>query len=603
MNSKPFLLLIFLFFLIAISQLLILKPHLNYGFSDVDWGFLSIYKTQNPYSLPQFIYNLTNSGTLGGVYTHQIYYIGLQNEFFGLNFEKYHLTTHFFKILATIFSFPIFLVISASMPVAFIATILFSFSYSAVGAMYTVVTSGDYSAISIMELFFVAYWYILKRNLTNTGLLLIAFILFILTIFLSTERMYPMPLFIELIEFFLIWNRRKSLKNILDLPRSFYIRNIGILLPIILIFFVKPLIFLDFFLRNGMELIHRINLGNWNLILTPFIALGSIVSVQISNGSEILRIESFFQFLELIMIPMLTLILLTLIICVAVFNRSIVILKKMIFLMVVSIILLYILSVHFVDHLINFQSLTQALVGLYILIVAFVSFKYWIKEKEQIYIGLFAGPFLAFVYILLTWLGAATSEVFSGVHRYLTIPSLGISFFLATIIVIIFQKSPLKKITPIVLIIFIFFLLWTDFIVINNFFDFQLNNGFGFKDQKHMRMQLKPYLNNLSDDEPSIFYFDFPEDNGNSYFYDNTIRGGFQSWMLWDEKINFNKGLVPTLLWNQSQILASLIVKKGDKSYFIYEGRNYSISNFYAFRLNGKRVNNIKGEILRNLGL
>ena len=363
MNSKPFLLLIFLFFLIAISQLLILKPHLNYGFSDVDWGFLSIYKTQNPYSLPQFIYNLTNSGTLGGVYTHQIYYIGLQNEFFGLNFEKYHLTTHFFKILATIFSFPIFLVISASMPVAFIATILFSFSYSAVGAMYTVVTSGDYSAISIMELFFVAYWYILKRNLTNTGLLLIAFILFILTIFLSTERMYPMPLFIELIEFFLIWNRRKSLKNILDLPRSFYIRNIGILLPIILIFFVKPLIFLDFFLRNGMELIHRINLGNWNLILTPFIALGSIVSVQISNGSEILRIESFFQFLELIMIPMLTLILLTLIICVAVFNRSIVILKKMIFLMVVSIILLYILSVHFVDHLINFQSLTQAWVG------------------------------------------------------------------------------------------------------------------------------------------------------------------------------------------------------------------------------------------------
>lgn len=603
MKPKSILFLILLTIFIVISQLLILKPHLDYGFSDVDWGFLSIYKSQNPYNISQFIYNLTNNGTMGGVYTHQIYYIGLQNEFFGFNFEKYQLTTHFFKILAIIFSFPIFLAISDSMSVAFIATILFAFSYSAVGTMYTVVTSSDYSAIFSMGLFFLMYWYILRKKSTNWCSLLITFILLVITIFLSTERMYPIPFFVGLTEFFLIWNKRKLSENTPHLSKDFLIRNAFILLPVILVFFIRPFIFLDFFLRNGLELIHKINLGDWNLILTPLIALGSIVTVQISSGFETVRIDNFFQYLELIIIPLLILLLLTLIICIGVFNRSITILYKIIFLTIISVILLYILSVHFVEHLINSQSLTQALIGLYILILAYISFKFWEKRREQIYLGLFVGPLFAFIYILLTWLGAATSEIFSGVHRYLTIPSIGINFFIATIIVIIFNKASLKRIRYIIPALFLSFLLWRDIIVIDNFFDFQLNNGFRLEDQVYMRMQLRSYLSDLSKEHPSLFYFDFPQDNKNSYFYDNTIRGGFQSWMLWNEKINFNKYLVPAILWNQPQLLFLSVAKNEDGVHFTYEGKTYNTDNFYAFRLRDKKVINIKEEILKDLSI
>ncbi len=55
----------------------------------MDWGFLSIYKTQNPYTIPPFIENFKQGGIRGGVYTHQIYYIGIQNHFLGLNFKSF----------------------------------------------------------------------------------------------------------------------------------------------------------------------------------------------------------------------------------------------------------------------------------------------------------------------------------------------------------------------------------------------------------------------------------------------------------------------------------------------------------------------------------
>src|SRR3989344_3469012 len=152
--------LLLLIVLVIISQIILLKPHLEYGFSDVDWGFLSIYKTQNPYSLSQFIEFLKRGGTLGGIYTHQIYYIGIQNDLFGLDFKFFQITTHTFKILAILSIFPLLLAISGSRLAAFLSTIFFAFSYSAVGTMYTVVTSSDYSAIFSMGIFATLYWYV-----------------------------------------------------------------------------------------------------------------------------------------------------------------------------------------------------------------------------------------------------------------------------------------------------------------------------------------------------------------------------------------------------------------------------------------------------------
>lgn len=595
---------IFLTIFIVISQIIILEPHLRYGFSDVDWGFLSIYKTQNPYKLSQFIDNIKIGGTTGGVYTHQIYYIGIQGDLFDLDFKSFQITTHVFKILATLAVFPLLLAISGSRLVAFIATILFGFSYSTVGTMYTVVTSNDYLAIFSMGLFFLSYIYVIKKNTGNWLWLLVTLILLVLTLFLSTERMYSIPLFIILIELFLIWTKKSKLqKNT--------IKRIAVILsPMVLIFLAQPLIFLDFILRNGSEIFKRVVIGNWNLILTPFIALGSIVVPN--NYTQYLgvaKIDNFFAFLDfLISGPMFILTLTTILIGMGISKRPYIFILQTLSATITFSIFLYVLASHFVDHLITMQSVLQALVGLYILAVALVSFRYWQSDKSRILIGLFAGPLIAFLYIVLTWVGAATSEVFSGAHRYLTIPSMGISIFIATLAVIIFQKLLylFKNFRYLKIISIIPFIPLLIFIRVNvgeiqDFFNYQLYHGFGAQDKQFMRSQLNSYLTNLSSDKPSLLYFDFTQDNLNGYYYDNTLLGGFGTWILWHKNINFKKELTPAVFWNNPELLKSSFQLQDGEKGFIYQGKFYLLNNFYAFKLKNKRVIDIKDEVLAQL--
>lgn len=590
---------------IIISQIILLEPHLKYGFSDVDWGFLSIYKTQNPYTIHQFIKNIEIGGTLGGVYTHQIYYIGIQNDIFGLNFKSFQITAHVFKILAILSVFPLFLAISGSSLVAFIATIIFGFSYSTVGTMYTVVTSSDYSAIFSMGIFTLLYWYIVKRNIGNWLILFLLFLLLILTLFLSTERMYQLPLFIALTEGFLVWQRQKLNKNTVK-------RLLVMFMPLILIFLAKPMIFLSYFLSHGGEIVQRISAGNWNLLLTPVIALGSIISLpEYTKFLGVPRMDNFGSFLDfLISGPLLILILVTIAFATLIFKKFYIIIFQIVVLMILFSIILYILGTHFFDHQISIGSIVQALVGFYILSLSIVSLTYWINHKDRLLIGLFIGPFLAFLYIFLTWIGAATSEVFVGVHRYLTIPALFMSLFLANLFGIIFlklwklpQNIKYLKILSVAPLLLLIFFINTNVKEIQYFFNYQLISGFGAADKNLMRSQLNSYLNNLSNDRPSLFYFDITEDQINGYYYDNTLLGGFASWMLWHPSINFNKDLAPKAFWNNPELLKASVQSKNGEKVIIFEKKVYNINNFYAFKLKDKKVVDIKDEILSHIGL
>lgn len=591
MKTKKYLLFLILAVFITWSQLILLKPHLQYGFSDVDWGFLSIYKTENPYSPSQFIEFLKRGGTLGGVYTHQIYYIGIQEHFFGLDFKSFHLTTHFFKILATLSSYPVLFVISGSGLVALIGTILFGFSYTGVGTMYTVVTSNDYLAIFLMNIFLTIYFYIVKKNTGNWFYLLGLLIFLVLALFWSTERIYPLPLFVVLLELFMFWTKRKLEKN--SLKRIFVLLS-----PVIIIFIIKPTIFLSFVLDHGVEIAQRVSLGNWNLILTPFIALGSII-VPHNYTKYLLPPGSIFTFTVV-----------TLILGLTIFKRPLKNTLHILLITSVFSIILYILASHFVDHLITQESIIQALVGFYILAIAIVSFNYWRREKERIFLGLFIGPFSAFLYIFLTWIGAATSEVFAGVHRYLTIPALFMSLFLANLFGIIFLKlwklpqniKYLKILSVAPLFLFILFIN-INVKEIQYFFNYQLISGFGLSDKQIMRSQLLNYLNNLSEDKSSLIYFDFTDDNNNGYYYDNTLLGGFGSWILWYKKINFNKNLVPITFWNNTPLLKSSYLEKEGRIGFLYNKVFFEMKDFYAFKLKDKKIIDIKSEILNHLGV
>ena len=598
--------LIILAIIVTLSQIIILKPHLQYGFSDVDWGYLNFYKMYDHFTLSQFIKDLKTPSPQGGVYTHQIYYVGIQYDLFGLNFKSFQATTHFFKILATIASLPIFLAISGSWLVAFISTVLFGFSYSAVGTMYTVVTSNDYLAIFSLGIFFLAYWYIVKNNIKNWFWLVLTLLLLLLTLFLSTERMYPLPLFIIIGELFLFLSQRKWIDK-----NTAIIRLSVLILPLILVFFFQPTAFLDFVSSNGSLLIKGMLAGNWNLGLIPFITLGSIiVPANYTHFLGVAKVDNFFQFLDFFMTgPFLILIITTSLLGLGLFKRPVFYILQIIVLTLIFCIFLYLAASHFIDNLISIASIIQAMVGLYILVLAFVSFKYWLISKDKLLIGLFTGPFFAYIYILLTWVGAAPGEVFAGAHRYLTIPALFMSLFLATVFVAISQRifNRLKDFKYFKFIAYAPMLLLVLFININakeiqNFFDSQLFNGFGATDKNFMRSQLGSYITNLSSKRSSLFYFDFTDDNFNGYYYDNTILGGFQSWMLWHDRINFNKELAPSLIFNKAALLPMLVKETDGQKGIYYDGKFYLPENFYAFQLKDKRVINIKPQILERLG-
>ena len=592
--------------IVTISQIIILRPHLEYGFSDVDWGYLNFYKMQNPYTLPQFIKNLKTPSPQGGVYTHQIYYMGIQYNLFNLDFKSFQATTHFFKILATITSFSIFLAISGSWLVAVIATILFGFSYSAVGTMYTVATSSDYSGIFSLGIFFLVYWYIVKKNIKGWFWLISTLLLLLLTLFLSTERMYPLPLFIVIGELFLLSTQRKWIDNKIAIKRLTVL-----ILPLILVFAFQPAAFLDFVANNGSILVKMILAGNWNLLLTPLIALGSIlIPFDYTHILGIAKIDNFFEFLNFFIEgPFLILISVTFLLGLGLFKKPISYIIQIIVLTLLSCIILYLTASHFTDHLIAAGSINQAIIGAYVLIFAYVSFRYWIFNRDQILIGLFVGPFFAFLFILLTWVGAAPAEVFSGAHRYLTIPALLMSLFLGTIFAVISKRlfNNLGKFKYFKFIAFAPLLLLVCFININvkeiqYFFNYQLFSGFGAQDKNYMRNQLVSYLSNLSTGQPAFFYFDFTEDNINSYYYDNTILGGFKSWMLWNDRINFNKELVPDMVLNNAALLPTLVKEIDGQRGIYYNGKLYLPENVYAFALKDKKVIDIKSQTLERLG-
>ncbi|MBI2600872.1 hypothetical protein HYW42_02865, partial [Candidatus Daviesbacteria bacterium] len=104
-NLQLFLLLILI---IGVSQYLFFGLVLNYGFTPDDWGLLLFYKTlgDNPLSQIPYVWSVKGAYTTG-----PIYFIGILNDFFGLNYQAYQITNIVLKTLATLSLFPLILIV------------------------------------------------------------------------------------------------------------------------------------------------------------------------------------------------------------------------------------------------------------------------------------------------------------------------------------------------------------------------------------------------------------------------------------------------------------------------------------------------------------
>lgn len=589
------------------SQLIILEPHLGYGFSDVDVGFLTSYRKFRQGDL-NLIENFWATFKKWGVYAHQSYYIGFQWELFGLDilsyqdFRPYQVTTHVFKTLATLAMFPFVLILSGSSLVAALTVILFAFSYGAVGTMYTIVTSSDYIGVLSMAIFLWVYALMIKGNKSGWWWLGLIGILFVLALYLSTERMYPLIPIVLVTEIFLMW-RNRSKESIVN-----GLKRLGVIFaPVILGLIIHPRIVLHFLLGDTASLADRLLAGEWFRLLYPFISLGSLI---LPNNYwrylGTLKVDSFADYLDFFISGPIIIFSISTIVLAFLISKKPIRFFLWTMIPVVSFgLLTYIIGSQFGGEL-DKQFLIPGLLGGYLISLVLAAFIEWLKRPDRLLVGLFTAPFFALLYITLTWLAQNIYLLPVGAHRYLTVPAFGVSLFWGFLITLMFRKLyyannftrvisflPLLMIIPIILI---------GANEIRDFFNSQLNNGFGAADKQMMRVQVVNQLDNFKTDRPSLFSFDFNEDHDNGYYYDNTILASFKQWMLWTDKVNFNEEIAPDSLWNKPEILPSIIAEKDGKRGFLYAEKFYEPEYFYAFKLKNKQVIDVTKETLTSLG-
>lgn len=640
-NRIPLSLLIFIVIvpLIFFLQSKLLAPHLRYGFADVDWGFLLSFKQFSAiYYDP--VNHLISAWRAWGVYTYQVYYMGILEHFFPIddfNFINFHKATHFFKFLSAITLFPLVLVLTSKRLLAALATILYAVAYPAVGPIYAAAVSGNYPAIAVMNLFLAYYIFIVKNNKMGVIWLGLGVFLFLLTLFLSTERMYPLIPLIILGEFFWVWIQKFSHSGI----RTSIIRVSIFLSPLVIYLLLKILggssAFGDVsgFFGNTKVIFQKISEGNWHLALYPQISLASLFFPREYwglIGSDKYALNSLVEYLGFSFGPFSLFFISTLFLSLLLSKRPLRFILVTSALAIVLNTITYILASHnlSIDKALRMHFDTMfmkaALVGAFILsLIVSLLIEWVLTDRERKYpLYLFLGSATAFLFIFLTWLPSDHNLLFLGVHRYLAIPAIGSSLFIATLITLLYEKinkiKILRNFSWIILLIIVP-LIQLNFYVVGKYFDKELNDaGTDGVGQIKMKSELLSYMGDFDLKEPTLFYLD-EQDRENGYFHETAIIAGFNPWIRFRGKSTpLLDGIDPQYIRNSnlgsetnvyctgqivdchSKLKDYITVRNGQKG-ILYKDVFYPPDRFYAFRLKNRDVFDIKKEVLQEIGL
>lgn len=628
-RSSALLTFLIIFPIIAILQYIILKPHLLYGFADIDWAGLLQYKYINdPLSLKSFFNFLSGAG----VYATQYYFIGIQESFFGLDYHKYNLVAYILKFLSTITIFPLFYIITKRKLIATLGTLIYAFSFTSIAALYSVMTTINYLGVAFMNIFIWLYWYIAQKNKLTWGLMLSVITSFYLALLLATERMYPLVPFVIIGEFFYIYNQKFSKISIVSGLK----RLLLLFTPAILLIIIKPnipIVSVAWFLGNSQLTLQRIFAGNWHLIFTPFAALGSMfLPKENTPHLGVINLNSLIDYAGFLLGgPLLIFGSVTLVLALLLSKRP----HKFIVTTFAFLIPLMLSSFYMATRRQGINPdlgdvfgklrmyfdpsfvIPPALIGMFVLSLACTFLLIWIrKNRDNLTLALFIGPTFAFLFIFLTWLPADIGLVFMGIHRYLTIPAIGISLFLATAISLTYDKlRSIKILKPLSFTVFL--LLFPLFMIYNqsiaNYFANELDSA-GTRASEHIRMKgkLLSYIKNLSESEPSVFLFDESRDAGNSYFNETTVLAGFNFWIMFRGN-HIMQIKTPKLIRSYflcggnekfcPEKLEKAVVKKDGTMGLIFDNTFYKAENFYAFRFINRDLYNITDEVKQTLEL
>lgn len=597
LSKKRILFFIALIFIISALQFSLISSQLEFGLSPDDISFLSEFKLlgDNPFSKVNYTWD-----HFGPHFTSAIYYIGSLETLFGFNFKSYYMVAHIFKIFSAVTLFFLILAISKNTILATLSSLLYTIHYSPVGSLEMVVRSNDFIALSLLNIFLICYYKIFKDKRNSFKYLFPVCLLLVFGFSANIIRMFPILLFILLIEaYFLIFNR-----VYFSFKRVFIIFSPYILISLFDLTLVKSIVL------QTRPVIDKIIIGNWQLALKPLASFGSMFFLEnhwrIFGEPPVNNLEAYLIYLSgfaiIFTLP-------TLLISFTVFKNPKKFLIQTILLNIFANTLIFaILSRGKIINTSEFDTgllLPLIVFGSFILSLIYSFWRQWNNDKsDMLLLLLWLSPIFSLIFILLTFF---FYQDFIGIKGYLTIPSMGVAVFIAALLYKMVKKFEHRlKFIPLFTFLIIPLLYPLSKVLIKQYLDYHLTNGMRASDQEAVRNNLIKYLTNFSYKEPSLFYLDRREDYKNNTFYGLILLNEFSHWFqTYDSKMK-DRCIMPRMILDDDKKLTRIATIKEGKPGFVYqsfcdEKKFYNTQDFYAFKLKDKTFINIKDELIEKI--
>lgn len=615
MKRRDVLLFFALIIIVSLSQFILARKHLDFGFFTDDWLFLSSYRTfvENP--ILDILKAWKNIGSHN--FAHS-YYIGILHNFFGLNYPSYHLLNQILKIISTLSLYPLIYIMTKNRMLAFLATLFFSIHFSPFGTLDNASRGEDFIAITSMNLFLFVYFYILKNGHSNVFLMLGLALWLVFTIFIDPTRLFPLILVVPFVELFKLIQDKTKKQIRVSLKRLLILYS-----PFIPFFLISPHS-ITVQLQYSSQIFEKLRDGNWQLFLTPFAALGSTYIPKQSwfllGNPAYENLSSYMTFL----LPGPIFMSYLFIILIAVFVSKKILkftvrnlgLNLLIGLVVFPVVHNWL----FLDPKIRAPVdpgtyLVPSLIGLFIIATGYLFFLEWKEsgKKSNLFPILFLGPIFSLSFILLTWIFADINSIFMGVHAYLNIPAIGTSIALATLVVLIYERlRSIKAFGRVISIAIVILILGFYFQIssqsVDQYFSYWLNNGLRASDQQRIIGQFWNELSlskRYSQDNLPLIYLDGSEDYINGTFYAEVMIWKISSWF--DLRFNRPKedrfNLCDITILSKEELEKFVTIENEDKIVSNKCGKTmvYKQDNFYAFKLINRNLIPNRTEVLEEL--
>lgn len=603
-----------LIFIITVPAVIFLEYYLLHdsltlGFKPDDWILYFSYKLLGPEPLSK----ISSVWSERGIYTtYQVYYMGILDSLFGLNYYSFHWFNLILKILATLSLFPLILILFKNKLLAILTIILFSISHASVGPLEFVVKGSDYLAIIWLNLFLLVYYLIVVEKLKGWKYYLLLFLLFSLSLGFSPIRIFPVTIIPPLIEAFLIF------KNFnLGIFKKSLVRLAFLYWPFILLILYSPISVLGD-AKGPFAIVEQISKGSWFYLLAPFSGMGYLF---ITNDFwwkifSLIIADNFNDYLLFLSGgPTVICGILTLLIT---WSR---ILKQKLLFFILTLLLNFIFQVIIFFVALKMQydqtNLYSVIFGGYISVVGFMVFLNWLKwgSSDRVLAGFWTGSAFLFIFTFLTWVFAPLGTGFSSTSYYLVVASIGSSLMVAAFLISIYDKLKVSRVKllaflPFLILIPIFGMSSRE---IRKTFSDLNKDGRGAEGQIIMQEEARRVLKNYNAGDFILVYFDISDISGNGQFYSEGFLISFPFFMHFrDNKIA--DGCIG-IVHEDSQMVKlreSVQVKDGRKGFnypglCVMEGKStlqtlfFPDDHFYAFKIKDRKLIDIKEEILEKL--